>query len=130
MSLIGKWITSYLYGRAVMRFYQQRYKDTVRLLEKVRKLDPDNEQKELFCSYLGRSYLALERYDDALEMMSLAYELFRKKGKNMEEEFESQEFKQFLNAYIELLKKVGQTERAQDIAREQRFLKETTKETK
>lgn len=124
MSFIEKWIAAYLYGRAIMGFYKQRYKDTVRLLEKVRKLDSDNEQKELFCSYLGRSYLALERYDDALEMMSLAYELFLKKSENMEEEFERQEFKQFLNAYIELLEKVGQTERAQDIAHEQRFVLE------
>ena len=70
MPFLRKWIAAYLFGRAIMGFYQQRYKNTIRLLEKVRKLDPDNEKNELFCSYLGRSYLALERYDDALEMMS------------------------------------------------------------
>ncbi len=121
MSFAGKWIAAYLIGRAIMGFYQQRYKDTVRLLEKVRKLDPENEKNELFCSYLGRSYLALEQYDDALEMMSRAYELFLKKDKDMED-IDRQEFKQYLNAYIDLLEKVDQSERAQDIAREQRFL--------
>jgi tetratricopeptide (TPR) repeat protein len=115
---VGKWTGAYLYGRAVMRFYQKRYEDTARLLEKARKLDPNDERKEFSYSYLGRSYMALERYDDALEIMSLAYELFRKRSQSIEDESERSEFIQFIKAFVDLLCKVGQPERAQKVERE------------
>jgi tetratricopeptide (TPR) repeat protein len=102
MLRFGKCIGAYLYGRAVMRFYQKRYEDTARLLEKACKLDPNDERKELTYSYLGRSYLALKRYDDALEIMSQAYELFRKRSQSIKDESERSEFIQFIRAFVDL----------------------------
>jgi len=110
-----------------MRFHQERYEDAVRLLEKARTLDHDPERKELELSYLGRCYLALGRNNDALEHLSAAYEAFRDPIKTLKTDFEQKEFLDFLNAYRIVLEKVGESDRAQELARQAQEYRETLK---
>jgi tetratricopeptide (TPR) repeat protein len=118
MGFFGEWLAAGLYGRAVARFYQRRYEDAARLLEKVCKLDPDSERKELYYSYLGRSYFALGEHSKALEILSRAYEPYRKRCHSLEDEFQQREFLETLNALSEALRKVGQLGRADEVKRE------------
>lgn len=113
MYFFRKWRASFLYGRAVMRFYQKRYEDTSRLMEKVCELDPNMERKEYCYSYLGRSYSALGQYDNALKLMLQAYELF--KNQIIEDDYKQREFVDFMEAFSDTLHKSGQIDRAQEI---------------
>ncbi|MBI2877964.1 MAG: tetratricopeptide repeat protein [Candidatus Tectomicrobia bacterium] len=117
MSLFAGWRAAYLYGRAVARFYQQRYEEAAHLLEKVCKLDPEHERKELYYSYLGRSYLALGQYSKALDFLSHAYEPFCKRSHTLENEFERREFVEFITAFSDVLRRVGQADYAQEVSR-------------
>jgi len=118
MWFFKRWKAAFLYGRAIMRFRQKRYEDAVRLFEIVCKLEPDDERKELTYSYLGRSYLALRQYDEALRMMSRAYELFRGRSRIITDENDQREFTKFVGEYVKVLIKVGQNKRAKEIQQE------------
>lgn len=118
MGLLTRLRASFLYGRALMRFHQKKYHDAARLFEKVQLLDNDPERKELELAYLGRCLLALEQYNEALDYLSRAYEPFRKRSKALKSDFERREFLDTLNAFSDVLKKVGQMDRAREIARE------------
>jgi len=101
-----------------MRFHQKKYIDAVRLFKKVCQLDPRSERKELELSYLGRSYLALGRYNDALEYLSKAYESFRERSRHLQRDFERREYLEYLQAFSDILEKVGQSDRARAVSRE------------
>ena len=101
-----------------MRFHQERFHDAARLFEKVCTLNHDAEKRELQLAYLGRCYLALGRDNDALDKFSAAYLQYHDKSKTLRKDFERQEFLQFLHACSATLQKVGQLERAREIARE------------
>lgn len=118
MGLLTRLRASFLYGRALMRFNQKKYQDAVRLFEKVHLLDGDPERKELELAYLGRCLLALGRYNEALDYLSRAYEPFQKRSKTLKNDFERREFFDTLSAFSEVLQKVGQLDRAREIARE------------
>jgi len=57
------------FGKGIMKFQQGRFEDAARLLEKSFRLDPEDDQIEFCNAYLGRSYLALGRKDDALSFI-------------------------------------------------------------
>jgi len=118
VSLFSKWRAAALYGKALARFHQRRYKNAAHILEKVCRLDPDNERKELQFSYLGRCYLALGRYEESLQQLSCAYESFTERSQSLQRDFDRREFLDFLNAYSDALKRVGQLDRAREVARE------------
>ena len=118
MGVFAKWRASFLYGRALRRFYQKNYLDAARLLQKVCELDPHHERNELYHSYLGRSYLSLGRYDDALQVLCRAYEPFRKRSQQLDTDFGRQEYVDTLNALSDVLHKVGQSSRAREVAHE------------
>lgn len=101
-----------------MRFRQKRYEDAVRLFGIVCKLEPEDERKELTYSYIGRSYLALGQYDEALRMMSIAYELFRGRYRITKDKNDQREFTKYVEEYVKILNKVGQNEKAKEIQRE------------
>ncbi len=101
-----------------MRFYQKRYDEAARHLEKVYKLDPTFEESNLFHSCLGRTYLALGRHMDALNHLSRAYELFHKRIDFLKEDTEQQEFLDTLNAFTHVLRITDHAEHAQAIAHE------------
>lgn len=118
MWFFKRWKAAFLYGRALMRFRQKRYEDAVRLFGIVCKLEPDDERKELTYFYLGHSYLALGQHDEALRMMSRAYELFRGHYLIITDENDQREFTKFVDEYVKILNKFGQNERAKEIQRE------------
>ena len=118
MWFFNKARAAFLYGRALMRFKQKRFKDAVRLFETVCKLEPNDERKELTYSYLGRSYFALGQHHEALEIMSQAYELFLKRVQGIEDEIDKSEFKKFVKEYADALVKVGQDEHAREVLHE------------
>lgn len=102
-----------LYGQAMAVFHQKKYDESMQLLEKVCKLDPDNPRKEIYYSYLGRCYLALGKGKAALKLFSEAYEPFIKRfehPQNEETDFSKQEYIYFLNAYLNVLESAGQVE--------------------
>jgi tetratricopeptide (TPR) repeat protein len=98
-----------------MKFQQGRFEDAARLLEKSFRLDPEDDRIEFCNAYLGRSYLALGRTDDALDQMSRAYARFEKERPEIENEYAQREFQKFIRHYIKVLNKVGQTERANEV---------------
>lgn len=118
MHFIKKFIASYLYGKALMKFNQKHYKDAETLLKKVCKLDPNHDRKELYWNYLSRSYLALGKYNDALKLMSKTYELYLNRNTIIDDDFEQNEFMEFMNAFINVLNKVGKNDRARAVAHE------------
>jgi tetratricopeptide (TPR) repeat protein len=118
MWFFKRWKAAFLYGRALMRFRQKRYEDAVRLFGIVCKLEPEDERKELTYSYIGRSYLALGQYDEALRMMSIAYELFRGRYRITKDKNDQREFTKYVEEYVKILNKVGQNEKAKEIQRE------------
>jgi len=118
MSLFAEWWAAYLYGRGLARFYEKRYEDAARLLKKVCDLNPDHERKELYYSYLGRCYLALGQSNDVFDLLSRAYEPFRKRSHMLTEDSEKREYLEFLNAFRDALEKVGQVGRAHEVSQE------------
>ena len=118
-----------LYGLAIGRFHRRRYEDVVRLLEKACQLDPSYDESELYHSYLGRSYLALGRYKDALRLLSRSYELFSKRRASLQGDFEHREFVNTLAAFGDVLQKVDQLDRAREVAREAQEYAEGVKKT-
>ena len=116
--LFTKLRASFLYGRALNRFYRRKYEDAARLLEKSLKLDPFDERNELTLVYLGRSYLALGRLKEAMELLSRAYQPYFQRKATLESDFEQKEFLEFLNAYHEVLHKMGELDRAREVAHE------------
>jgi hypothetical protein len=81
-------------------------------------LDPDHERNELCLAYLGRSYSSLGRKSNALKVLEHAYELFRRRDRKLRDNYELKEFKAFIDAYVHVLRDVGQGSRAQEIVQE------------
>jgi tetratricopeptide (TPR) repeat protein len=116
MSFFGKLITPWYSGLAFSKFHRQRYEEAARLFEKVCKLDPTGDRMELVYSCLGRCYLALEKDDEALEILSNAFQLYQKRTQGPENDFERREYKELLRAYNFALEKTGLVDRAKEIA--------------
>lgn len=111
------YFAAFLYGRGLMRFHQKRFEQAARIFEKVCRLDPDQDRKDLTYSYLGRSLIRIGRRNEALKIMSEAYELFVLRIQSLKNEFERKEFMDFIKDYIEALSGAGQTERVKEIER-------------
>ena len=103
---------------------QKKYHDAIVIFEKVNKLESERERKELTYYYLGRSYFAVGKNEDALKMMSKSYEIFHELFKIDEYESES-DIKYFIiltNEYIHLLSKIGRENSAKSILNERNEL--------
>lgn len=118
MSIIAKWIAAGLYGLACGHFFRGRYSKAALLFEKICRLTPDEERMELCYSYLGQCYLALGQREKALESLSRAYEPYRIRSQNSEDEFEQREYIKFLRALSDVLSATDLPIRAQEIERE------------
>jgi len=118
MSFLGKCLAPIYTGLAFSRFAHEKYEDAARFLEKAIQLDPKTGRMEFIYSCLGRSYLALGRENDALETLATTYEIFHDKGLTFKGTSELRQYYEFLKAYSSVLHKVGQIERATEIAHE------------
>ena len=118
MSFFNGWRAVYLYGKAIAKFHRHQYDDSARLLEKVRQLDTQPERGELYDAYLGRSYLALGSLGAALTALTRTYEPFCKQSLHFTEDDERDDFIIYLAAFSEVLRKVNQTDKAEEIARQ------------
>ncbi len=130
MIIFPKIRASYLYGQALMQFHQKRYNESARLLEKVCRLDKKNKQRELFFMYLGRSYLALGRNDEALNWLSNAYEIFKGKFQSSNIDLEIKEYMELLCAFRDVLEKVGHEDRANEVDNDIKRLEEESRNFK
>ena len=108
---------SYLISKANSRFYQGKYEEVVCLHEKLRAIAPDYSDAY---SHLGRSYVALNRYKDASEVLSSAYENFRKRSPIPENYLEMQELVDIFIAYSDALRKLGRSDQAEMVIGEAR----------
>lgn len=108
-------------GHGFYRFAEGKYEEAARIFEKVCRLHREGERMEIIHSCLGRCYLAIGKNDEALENLSTAYHLFHKnrvpyrKGENS---VYPNEYMQMIEAYSEVLLRLGQTELAEKIAKE------------
>ena len=107
-----------LYGKAMASFHRARFADAANLLERNLRLDPDHERRELVYAYLGRCYLALGRDAEAVDALNKAHQPFSLRSDSLSNEFEQQEFLQFLEAFSRALMRIGQGERARQIAQQ------------
>jgi tetratricopeptide (TPR) repeat protein len=114
---IREYMAAFLYGRGLMRFNQKRFEQAAHIFEKICRLDPYQERKGLTYSYLGRSLIRIGRRNEALQIMSEAYELFSLRIQDFKNEFERKEFADFIRDYIEALNEAGQIERVKEIER-------------
>jgi hypothetical protein len=73
---------------------------------------------EKLLSYLGQAYLKLGENDKAVKRLSEAYRFFHEMDKSIVEDQQEEELKKMLRAYSEALSKVGETEKAEEIALE------------
>jgi tetratricopeptide (TPR) repeat protein len=108
---------AFLFGGAQMRFRQKRFEDAARLLERVCRIKHDG-LRHVELAYLGRCYLALGRYKDAVESLSAAYENYRNQSGLLKQGFDRQEYVEYLKAYSAALEKTGQSEHALKIRQE------------
>ena len=111
VSRLTSYKNAYLHGRALGKFLKGNFKESARLFEKVCALESHNdERRELTFAYLGRCYLHLERYNEALKYLSMAFNEFNLNQRihKFESEIERNEFSQFIKAYIYTLKHEGQ----------------------
>lgn len=118
VGIVGRWIAVFHFGRALGRFYQGRYEEAARLLEKVRKLDPSEATQAQFNSVLGRSYLALGNSGRARELLSRAYQCVVEAEQRNERPLEDAEWVATLKAYSNALHKTGRPDQARVIAQE------------
>jgi tetratricopeptide (TPR) repeat protein len=80
---IGKEIyASMLYGAAGGIFIKGEYDKAISLLSKAKKYDPSLVDSELYLSILGRSYMYLKKYDEALPILVDAVKLMMKEENN------------------------------------------------
>ncbi len=108
-----------LWLRGLKRFHQGRSDEAVRLFTQAFALDPKTyEVSSLHHALLGRSYLALGQLENALAMLSRAYELFHAEEQSRWREFEREQFVATLKAFANALHRCGQLERAKEVARE------------
>jgi tetratricopeptide (TPR) repeat protein len=108
-----------LWLRGLKRFHQGRCDEAVRLLRQAFVLDPTTyEVSSLHYALLGRSYLALGQLEDALTMLSHAYELFHQEDQSRWREFEREQFMATLKAFANTLHRCGQFARAQEVVQE------------
>ncbi|MFH1146215.1 MAG: hypothetical protein V1736_00725 [Pseudomonadota bacterium] len=119
MSIFRGLLGAFYYGKALGKFYRRQYSDAARLFEMICGLQSEKDRKQLSYFYLGRSYVALRRYNEALDAMSKAYKLFEKRHETSKDPSEVQQFKDFLSIYSTLLRSMGQIDCAKDVERRQ-----------
>ena len=104
-----------LSGLAFRRFIQQRYREAACLFERICKTESNKSKNIDIYSYLGRCYVFLEEYADAVNVLSKAYDLFDKRDRPIEQDFDKKEYKEFLRAYSYALYKVGLFEKHTEV---------------
>ena len=105
------------------RFASGRFKEAVFSFEKAIGHTKSYDEYcfkgvEKLLSYLGQAYLKLGENDKAVKRLSEAYRFFHEMDKGIVEDQQEEELKKMLRAYSEALSKVGETEKAEEIARE------------
>ncbi len=115
MHILNKIKVAFLYGKALKRFNQKNYKGALSLFEKIQKMESEDNRKELTYYYLGICYLELGRNDDALKMLSSAYDIFRDLIERSKDENDIEYFITLTNEYIHLLFKVGKKNIANNV---------------
>ena len=118
MSFFRKHFAAFYSGRAFHKFSRKQYDDAIPLLEKVLKLDPDQERNDIIYSMLGQCYLAAGNYEKAFENLSIAYELCQKVQIKPNDEWEQNNRKNMLEAYSSVLLELGQTQKSIEISSE------------
>lgn len=119
---IKKYLLQYYSVIAFNRFMKKDYNRAIPLFKKVIELDPGCIHLEYIYSRLGRCFLAVRKYEDALEMISKAYELYG--NEIMLDDFEFQEYSDLLNSYIIVLKHFNKSEQAKKIETEAETIRE------
>jgi len=97
------------------KFIAGKYKKAVSYFEKAVELGTDTDIKRLSNAYLGRSYVILGRFEEALSVMPKADELYNLES-NERDDYNQKEYKAFLDAYSLALRKLGFIERAESIS--------------
>ena len=109
-----------VYGKALGRFYRQRYDEAAVLFERAEQLDPDHARVHFNHALRGRCYRALGRYKEALELLS-AYEPYcdcaQRESFNT---YTKRDFVDFLTAFSDVLLRTGRVDRAEEVARQAR----------
>lgn len=106
------------------RFATGRYREAVLSFEKVlghaKSFDEYRfKGVEKLLSYLGQAYLKLGKNDKAVQKLSESYRFYHEMdNEGTVEGQQKEEFLIMLRAYSEALSKVGETEKAEDIAHE------------
>ena len=100
------------------KFTQRNYKEAARLFEKAIKYESDINSIVINYFRLGQCYTILKRYNEALEVMNNAYELFNNNEEVVKDSFKKQEYNKFLKAYSYVLNKIGDIELSKKISEE------------
>ena len=110
-----------LSGLAFRKFLQKRYEAAAQLFERICKLGEVEKPNEIIHSYLGQCYVYLEKYDDAVTVLSKTYSMFNEAEKK--EQIDKDKYIEFLNAYSYALYKVGNFEQYKKVKDEVEALK-------
>ena len=109
--------------QGLRRFASGRYREAVFSFEKAighaKSYDELHfEGVEKLLSYLGQAYLKLGENDKAVQRLSESYGLFHEMDNGTIGGQQKEEFVIMLRAYSEALSKIGENEKAEEIARE------------
>ena len=100
------------------RFLNKRYQDAIRFYEKALKYKSDDDIKRTIFLSLGRCYVAIEEYDQAVNIMSSAYELISQNYDNVTDAILKREYRSFFKAYSYALGKIGKNDISKKITEE------------
>ena len=115
MGFIGKLLSPIYSGMGTRMFYQQKYPEAARFLERAIKYNPKEDNIEYTYSRLGQSYLRVGSNKKAFDALNKAYDLFHKSQNYKEDNVDRERFKDLLIAYLNLLFELNKLEKARDI---------------
>ena len=98
------------------KFLNKKYPDAIRFFEKALKYKSDSDIKRMIFLNLGRCYVAIGEYDQAVHIMSSSYELISQNYNNVTDDVLKQEYRNFFKAYSYALDKIGKTDLSKKIS--------------
>ncbi|MHB8894637.1 MAG: hypothetical protein ACYC99_05580 [Candidatus Geothermincolia bacterium] len=108
----------YLYVKAQGKLMEKSYDDAVRILVRIRRIEQNDDRREVTLADLGMAYYGQGKMQEAYTSMAEAYDLFQERGsRSSKEKHYRDRYRRFIMEYKDLLHKMGRDEEAETIER-------------
>ena len=113
---IRKYRSVAAFSSGVIAYQRQQYERAIALINKSMMINTEETSPYRY-SILGKSFFALKRNEEAVKMLSKAYELYIDLGK-FPSKVEAEEFKDFMTVYLQALKNSGMQDLVETCSKE------------